>query len=493
MPTPPRPPNFLIFMTDQQRGDTVLDGSPYRALTPHLDAFRARAVTFTEAHCPSPHCCPSRTSFFTGEYPSRHGVWHNVNVDNALTREPFPGTPFWSDCLRAAGYDLTFSGKWHVSDHDGPAAHGWTEAHVTASPRHPRTTGPVNREWSRYNDPAALASDSATPRDPGEIRRPGYPSFTLYGTKSNPFGDDDVVAAGCAALRARDGARSPWCHYIGTLGPHDPYTPPPAFLALYQDKHYDLPPGFADPMADKPGLYRRTRRTLAQLTPAEHAEALRYYLAFCTYEDHLFGLALATLAATDQADNTVVLFLSDHGDYRGDHGLWCKGLPCFRGAYHVPCVIGGAVPNLAVGRTTAAPVSLVDFAPTLLELAGLPASPARLEGARSLTPWLHGETPAEWRDALFTQSNGNELYSIQRSITTERWKFVYNGFDDDELYDLAADPHELHNLAADPAHRETVVALMTRLWRFARAHDDTCINPYIMVAHAPIGPGSALT
>ena len=246
-------------------------------------------------------------------------------------------------------------------------------------------------------------------------------------------------------------------------------------------------------MADKPGLYRRTRRTLAQLTPAEHAEALRYYLAFCTYEDHLFGLALATLAATDQADNTVVLFLSDHGDYRGDHGLWCKGLPCFRGAYHVPCVIGGAVPNLAVGSTTAAPVSLVDFAPTLLELAGLPASPARLEGARSLTPWLHGETPAEWRDALFTQSNGNELYSIQRSITTERWKFVYNGFDDDELYDLAADPHELHNLAADPAHRETVVALMTRLWRFARAHDDTCINPYIMVAHAPIGPGSALT
>lgn len=236
-------------------------------------------------------------------------------------------------------------------------------------------------------------------------------------------------------------------------------------------------------MADKPGLYRRTRRTLAQLTPAEHAEAIRHYLAFCAYEDHLFGLALAALAATDQADNTVVLFLSDHGDHRGDHGLWCKGLPCFRGAYHVPCVIGGAVPNLAAGRTTAAPVSLVDFAPTLLELAGRPPPVARPEAARSLTPWLRGEIPADWRDALFTQSNGNERYGIQRSITTERWKLVYNGFDDDELYDLAA----------DPAHRETIVALMTRLWRFARAHDDTCINPYVMVAHAPTGPGSAHT
>jgi choline-sulfatase len=487
----PRRPNFLIFMTDQQRGAVVLDGARYRAFTPHLDAFRRRAVTFREAYCPAPHCCPSRASFFTGEYPSRHGVWNNVNVGNALSRGPFARAPFWSRELRAAGYGLTFSGKWHVSDGEGPADYGWEEAHVTAAPRQAPAAGPKTGEWQTAYRAEHLAPRDDRPRAPGEIRRPGYPAYVHYGTRDNPFGDDTVVAAAIAALRARAAAgdETPWCHYVGTLGPHDPYTPPERFLALYSEKHYELPPSFADTLADKPALYRKTRRVFDQLTPGEHRDAIRHYLAFCTYEDHLFGELLAALEATGQAENTVVVFVSDHGDYLADHGLWCKGLPCFRGAYHVPCVIGGAVPGLVAGRAVDAFVSLVDFAPTILELAGGAVPPARPEGGRSLVPWLRGETPAGWRDAIFTQTNGNELYGIQRSITTRRWKYVYNGFDEDELYDLAADPDEMRNLAADPAHRATVEALMTRLWRFARAHDDVCINPYIMVGHAPVGPG----
>lgn len=484
-------PNFLLFMTDQQRGDVVLDGARYRAVTPHLDAFRRRAVTFREAYCPSPHCCPSRASFFTGEYPSAHGVWNNVNVGDALSRGPFDGTPFWSRDLRAAGYDLAFSGKWHVSNHEGPADYGWEEALVTASPRRPLRNRPETDEWAQQYRPARLTPRDDRPRAPGEFRRPGYTAYTHYGTRENPFGDGDVVAAARAALRRRAASAGgrPWCHYVGTLGPHDPSFPPARFLSLYSDRHYDGPPSFADAMADKPALYRKTRRIFDPLPPAEHRDAIRHYLAFCTYEDHLFGEMLAELEATGQTENTVVVFVSDHGDYLADHGLWCKGLPCFRGAYQVPCVIGGAVPGLAAGREIDAFVSLVDFAPTLLELAGCALASARAEGARSLVPWLRGETPAAWREAVFTQSNGNDLYGIQRSITTARWKYVYNGFDEDELYDRVADPDECRNLAAAPALRPVVEELLTRLWRFARAHDDTCINPYIMVGHAPVGPG----
>src|SRR5512141_2604637 len=105
-------PNILIFMTDHQRADTVLPEHP--ALTPVLDRFGRDAVTFTNAFCPSPHCCPSRATFFTGLYPSRHGVWNNVLNEQAINSGLRDGVRLWSEDLAAAGYDLHFCGKWHV-------------------------------------------------------------------------------------------------------------------------------------------------------------------------------------------------------------------------------------------------------------------------------------------------------------------------------------------------------------------------------------------
>lgn len=111
-------------MTDQQRADSI---APYRrAHTPNVDRLGKEGVTFSQTYCPSPHCCPSRASFFTGLYPSEHGVRNNVDVGNALSRGPFPGTRLFSDDLKDAGYELYFSGKWHVSSLDTPADRGWT-------------------------------------------------------------------------------------------------------------------------------------------------------------------------------------------------------------------------------------------------------------------------------------------------------------------------------------------------------------------------------
>jgi arylsulfatase A-like enzyme len=243
-------------------------------------------------------------------------------------------------------------------------------------------------------------------------------------------------------------------------------------------------------MADRPGLYRRTRGRFDQLTEAEHRRALRHYLAFCSYQDALFGEVLQALRQTGQLEDTLVVYLSDHGDYAGEHGLWCKGLPAFRGAYHVPAVVRWPAGVQAPGRCVDAFVSLTDFAPTLLEAAGVEAQSPH--AGRSLMPFLRNETPPTWRDALFTQTNGNELYGIQRSVTTAEWKYVYNGFDEDELYDLGADPGETLNLAADPAHAPVVREMCRRMWRFAHEHGDVCINPYIMVGLAPWGPAEGL-
>jgi arylsulfatase A-like enzyme len=484
-------PNLLIFMTDQQRGATVLPGSTVKAITPRLDHFRDEGVTFTSAFCPSPHCCPSRATFHSGLYPSEHGVWNNVDVGNTLSRGLNDGVRLWSEDLAAAGYRMTFSGKWHISAEEGPADRGW-ETTAPMPPRYPRVAGtrrpaPDPYEWRLYLDGQRAAVPDV--RADAQILRQGYGTYTHYGQHEDPFRDGRVVAQAIDALRARPRDGQPWCQYIGVLGPHDPYFVPPRFLDLYDLDAVRLPANFGDRMLDKPALYRRTRGRFDQLDEREHREAIRHYLAFCTYLDTLFGQVLDALDETGQAENTLVLYCSDHGDYLAEHGLWCKGLPCFEPAYHIPFITRWPAGAAQPGRSVEAFVGLEDIAPTVLELTGVMAD--RAFAGRSLVPFLRGEPPGDWRDAVYTQSNGNELYGIQRSVRTRDWCYVYNGFDDDELYDLRLDPGQTTNRAADPDLRPVLRDLSQRLWRFAYERRDVCINPYIMVGLAPFGPGIA--
>ena len=483
-------------MTDQQRGGTVLAGSRLKAHTPHLDRFRSQSVTFSEAYCPSPHCCPSRATFFSGLYPSQHGVWNNVDVTNALSTGFDAGVRLWSEDLREAGYRLYFSGKWHLSAVESPPNRGWetkSTAYGEPSPySSDRGTKPdaVARAWAAYEaDPAVPGPGT---RGEGEILRPGYGTYTHYGVHPDKFDDQSVIDDARRALGDLAAGPEPWCLYVGTLGPHDPYFVPQEYLDLYPLEATQLPESFADRMNDKPGLYRRTRDRYDQLSEREHREAMRHYLAFCSYQDALFGQLLEALDASGQAENTIVLFCSDHGDYVGDHGLWAKGLPCFKGAYHVPLIIRDPRGKTAAGESLDALVSLADIAPTIKGWTecGHSASLAKGPG-RSLVPLMHGSVPADWRDAIFTQSNGNELYGIQRSVMTRDWKLVYNGFDYDEFYDLQADPDEMVNRIDDPGVQGQVDEGMRRIWAFARATKDAIINSYIMVALARVGPGAA--
>ena len=186
-----------------------------------------------------------------------------------------------------------------------------------------------------------------------------------------------------------------------------------------------------------------------------------------------------------------MLFVSDHGEYCGSHGLYCKGVPSFREAYHVPAIARYPKGIARPGSTEDALISLADFAPTFLELAGV-SVPDGLTG-RSILPLLNGAAPDDWRDTMFAQCNGVELYYSQRIVMTRDFKYVYNGFDADELYDLRTDPLEMTNLARDPAYEEIKHELVRRMWRFAAEQNDELImNPYYTVALAPWGPADAL-
>jgi arylsulfatase A-like enzyme len=485
-----RPPNILIFMTDQEQAEVLQPDHPCQ--TPNAARLAAQGVQFTQAYCPTAHCCPSRASLMTGVYPSVHGVYNNVSTPTAIRRGLRPGLSTFSEGLREAGYRLLYAGKWHVSDVEGPADRGWEELMVTAgkgSVMHP--------SLDRWRDLPPDAS-SETPRPRGVVRRPGWGDYQLYRTlpSSTPLGYDQgndwrVVSSALAALEQLTRSAQPWCLYVGPVGPHDPFAVPDVYTRRYDPAGIPLPASYDDTLEDKPRVYQRQRRQYwDQLSEDEIREAVAHYWAYCTMEDAYLGLLLDALEAGGQRETTLVLRLSDHGDYAGAHGLFCKGVAAFREAYNIPCILSWPEGVARPGRTDDAFVTLADIAPTLLAVAGLPV-PEGLTG-RSLAPFLRDEVPSDWPDAYFSQFNGVELYYTQRIVQTREWKYVYNGFDFDELYDLRADRHERRNLAGRPEYAEVIRDLVGRMWRFAAATGDHVFNPYATVALAPWGPAEGL-
>lgn len=476
-----KPPNILVFMTDHQRADTLHPWN--RAFAPNLQEFAHQGVTFTNTYCPSPHCCPSRATFFTGLYPSGHGVWNNVCNDQALSRGLKPGVRLWSEDLAEAGYDLHYSGKWHVSVEEGPGQRGWQEHFVSGVKGEHH-----GRHWDGYQHLAEAPASSD--RLDGEILRPGYGTYTLYQDREQPPEHDErAVNQGVEALAGLADSDDPWGLYISILAPHDPYAVEGKYLDLYPLDEIHLPDSYADSMQDKPAVYRRMRGRFDQLSKREIREGIRHYLAFCSYIDDLFGRLLVQLDKNGQAQNTMVLFTSDHGDYCGEHGLFAKGIPCLRGAYHIPGIIRWPAGVQHPGRVVEEFVSLADFGPTFLDAAGV--NPQRHFSGNSLLPFLKGQTPQSWRDAIHTQCNGVELYYTQRSVMTRQWKYTYNGFDQDELYDLLEDPNEMDNRANDPNLETIKREMCRRMWQFAFQEGDSAINPYITVGLAPYGPALA--
>lgn len=501
-------PNILIFMPDQQQGSTILPGHP--CITPNLDRFGREGLIFSRAYCPAPHCCPSRATFMTGLYPSEHGVFNNVDTDTAIHFDPYPGTRYFSQSLQDAGYALGYSGKWHVGHSLRPEDVGWANLNserVTTN----RPLGADHRSsaWRQAHNEL----ERGAPRTTGTVMRPGWGNLQLFGTGKpmEDLRDYKIVQEGIAGVERFSGKQKPWCVMVSNNGGHDLYDPPQRFLDMYDWRTIELPKNFRDRMADKPRIYQRMRlQYWDQLSDDEVKQAIAHYYALLTMQDELFGMLLEALKKTGEAENTLVIYCSDHGDYAGAHGLWAKGVPSFREGYNIPCAVRWPKGIAQPGRVLEPLVSTADFAPTILEAAGIPGP--RMTGA-SLCSWFGPDNPSQWRDTIFSQLNGVELYYTQRIVMTHTHKYVYNGFDFDEFYDLTNDPYELVNLAfpgnaPEPARGlpgeagawpplasdlETIRRnLLAKMWVFAQETNDQIFNDYLTVAMAPLGPGIIL-
>ncbi len=477
-------PNIVVFMTDQQNGDTIRPD--HMALTPNIEEFCRSAVVLEEAFCPSPHCCPSRATFFTGLYPSQHGVWHNVEIDNAISRGVYDGVTMFPELLREKGYRNFFSGKWHVSAYEGPMERGFEKVlheYISNYGRFVPENIPRVMDWKEVYNKKEGIDAAGIKKEFGQIARKGYPYYYQFGSSENPYGDTTTVEEACKLIAGYE-EEEPFFLYVGTTGPHDPYCPPQEYIDMYKDVEVTLPESFGDRMEDKPALYRRTRDRF-DLTEEEQIECTKRYLAFVSYEDALFGKLLQSIKEKGIYEDTYVFYLTDHGDYLGSHGLWTKGLPCFREAYHICGAVGGGA--IRGHKVVSDFISLSDFAPTILELAGVETEISF--AGRSFADALFGKELQGWRTEMHTQTNGNELYGIQRAVWNRKWKYVFNGFDYDELYDLEKDPLEMRNLIKEKAYEEVVEQMCGKMWEFARDTGDNGTCPYIMVSLAPYGPG----
>ena len=477
-------PNILIFMNDQEQGAMLDSGCGCR--TPNADRMAEQGIKFDRTYTTTAHCCPSRATFMTGLYPSLHGIYNNVLNDAAQNTSLNPGVVTFSEVLGGSGYALAYSGKWHVCRDEQPRDRGWKQYHATGVVGEWHGT-----RWERFRQMATEPQDDS-PRGRGQLLRPGWGRYQLYGTRdpdpeSDPFmpGDLKTVQTGIQALHDLAAQDRPWCLYVGPVGPHDPYVIPEHYAKLYDPNDVPLPPSYYDNLQDKPRVYQRQRRFWGQMSEAEYREAIAHYWGFCSMQDDLLGMVLDALDETGQADDTLVIFTSDHGDYVGAHGLFMKGVAAFDECYRIPCVMRWPKGIANPGRVVDEFVNLSDFAPTIAQLAGteMPRS-----SGHSLVPFLQEETPEAWPDAMHSQFNGVELYYSQRFVQTKEFKYVYNGFDFDELYNLVEDPHCMRNLAEDPRYREVIREMCQRMWRRGYKEEDIFCNPYATVSLAPYGP-----
>ncbi|MEX6505990.1 choline-sulfatase [Jiella sp. M17.18] len=427
-------PNFLIIMVDQANGTLFPDGPADFLHMPHLKRLAQRSTRFRNSYTASPLCAPGRASFMSGQLPSRTRVY-----DNAA--EFVSAIPTYAHHLRRAGYHTCLSGKMHFVGPDQlhgfeqrlttdvyPADFGWT----------PDYRKPGERiDWWYHNL--------------GSVTGAGVAEIT------NQMEYDDEVAF-FAEQKLFDLSRGhdarPWALTVSFTHPHDPYVARKKFWDLYEDcAHLEPevgPIAFEDQDAHSQRLYKANDAEKSDITPENVRRARRGYFANLSYIDEKIGALLDVLKRTRMDENTIVVFVSDHGDMLGERGMWFK-MSFFEGSARVPLMI--AAPGLEP-RLVEAPVSTIDLSPTLCDLAGIDMGAVKpWTDGHSLVPMVNGEARPE---PVYMEYAAEGSYAPLVSIREGRWKFNHCELDPPQLFDLEADPKELTNLAGDPAHAETL-------------------------------------
>lgn len=429
MPADATRPNVLVVMADQLAPHfTATYGHPVVS-TPNLDALAERGARFDAAYCHSPLCAPARFTMLSGQPVSAIGSWDNASE--------FPAaTPTIAHHLAINGYRTILSGKMHFVGPD--QLHGFEERLTT-------DIYPADFAWTPNWDQADERIDKWY-HNMEAIHEAGQ-AVTTYQIDY----DEEVGFAARRKLHdiARDGDDRPFFLCVSFIHPHDPYVARPEWWDLYDDADIDLPDAWDDDDVD--AHTKRIRVGIEADTLGytdDQARAARHgYYANVSYFDDWVGKLVATLDETGQAQNTIVIFTSDHGDMLGDRGSWFKMSFLERSA-RVPLVMAG--PGIAT-RTVPNACSHLDLLPTLLDIAGARPDPDAFVG-RSLLPVARGDDDPI--DEAFGEYAGEMTSHPIFMIRRGPHKYIHCDTDPPQLYDLDADPLERNDLSDHPDHAE---------------------------------------
>lgn len=403
-------PNIILITADQLRHDAIgcADGLPVR--TPHIDALAARGTRFTDAITPCPLCVPARASIMTGQPSYEHGVYYND--------QPWPRqTQTLPRALAEMGYDTAVLGKTHFMlpieqtgfDRHLPPPEG-SEAHKNM--RTPPGENP--NVWAHRTRPLAATLEN-------------YGSVALT----------DLMLA---ELDRRE--QRPFFYWLSYREPHSPCVPPEPYASMYDpddvprpiDEH-GQPDHYSAPV-------RRWFDAWQALTADQRHRFRCNYLGEVTLLDEQIGRVLDYVRDAGLADNTLIVFSADHGDYLGDHGMLQKGF-FHEPSVNVPLIFAG--PNVPVGEVTNAPANLIDLMPTILDYCGRPTSTSA--EARSLMSVFDGDAS---RDRIQLSETGIHGQGVM--LRSGRRKYnLYVDSGELEYFDLDSDPDELRN------HRGSIV------------------------------------
>jgi len=521
-------PNFLLLMTDQHRADHLGCYGNMAIRTPNIDGIAANGVAFDRFYVASPICMPNRATLMTGRMPSLHGVRHNG------IPLPLEATTF-VELMRRAGYRTAMVGKLHLQNMTGEPANMPPDKYASGGPNGVATLVPAQTPGrGRYDQELApkwrddpthdldlpyygfetvdLAidhgdqveghytrwlrqkrSDAETLRgEKHALPSPDYATPQAWRTRlpeelyPTSYIAERTLARldECAADRTK-----PFFLKCSFPDPHHPFTPPGRYWNMYDPKDMELPAGWHIDRAKAPphlrwaldqrdnGKGRKDSPVLYACTEREAREAIALTYGMITMVDDAIGRVLERLKVLGLAENTIVIFTADHGDYMGDHQLMLKGPMHYQPLIRVPFL--WREPDGGARGRRGALASTLDIARTVLDRAGLEAFQG-LQGL-SLLSFVNGAR--DGRDGVLIEEEGQRIYLgfnsrvRVRTLVTKRYRLsLYDGVSWGELYDLDSDPHEFNNLWDEPTAASLRGALMEQLARAMVAHSDT--HPY---------------
>lgn len=420
--------NVLLIVTDQQQA-SALGSVDDTFETPNVDRLAEEGTQFTGCHATCPQCSPSRSSLFTGQYPHQNGMY--------TLAEWGPGpldteAPSVARAFRDAGHRTAYIGKWHLGE-TGPGVYGW------------ETTANVHET---SNPPEGFRTDERT--------RDRAVSYLSTYDESKPF-----------------------FLTVSFNLPHPPFMEDEGFTDRFDRADVPIPVSFSDDLSEKPAFQRlRATGSEGNLDAADVRDiGYKYRTMTARVDDHV-GRLLETLETEGLADETVVVFTSDHGDMQGAHRLNKKGVIAYDEILRVPLVMRlpnrrstrDRIPDLVSNRAIPA---------TLLDAAGVDAPDAFKSG--SVLEALGRRSPPDDDRVFFEHKYAYWGEHPYRGVRTTRWKFVeYLRDETNELYDLRDDPHEMRNLATDPAFTGTMDRLQQSVrawWDETDGDDDQWLEP----------------